>query len=104
MSIGRFLQNLGDSAYNTADSLINPAVAPTQMGVKPDDFGMRGAKPNHPMTRMAGTKLAGLGIGNAIAGEIANKVVLPAGNAAIGAGINYMKNNPNAILGIRTAF
>ena len=104
MDIGRYLQNAGDSAYNTINDLYGGDPFANAPGVKPDDFGLRGAKPNHPMTRMAGTKLAGLGLGNAIAGAITDNIVQPAAEKAIGAGLTFMKNNPDSILAVRTAF
>ena len=105
MPIGNFFQNLGDSAYNTVNEMYDADQFSTSGDkLKPEDFGLRGSKPNHPMTRMAGQRLAGLGVGNAIAGAITDSIIQPAAESAIGAGINYMKNNPDAILAVRTAF
>ena len=104
MDIGRYLQNAGDSAYNTINDLYGGDPFANAPGVKPDDFGLRGAKPNHPMTRMAGMKLARVGLADTIAGEISNKIIQPVAEKAIGAGLTFMKNNPDSILAVRTAF
>ena len=64
----------------------------------PDDFGMPGRKPMTSPTRMAGVRLGAVGMANAVAGEIADRVIMPVGEKIIGAGVNHLADtvrNPN---------
>ena len=64
----------------------------------PEDFRMPGRKPMRGTTRMAGVRLGAVGMANAVAGEIADRVILPAGEKIIGAGLNHLADtvrNPN---------
>ena len=45
---------------------------------KPDDYGLRGNKPNFPINSVGGRRMAGQGIMGAIAGELAPYLVEPA--------------------------
>ena len=64
---------------------------PTILGTNdPKDFGMPGRKPMTSPTRMAGTRLGAIGMANAVAGEIADRVIMPVGEKIIGAGLNHL--------------
>ena len=72
---------------------------PTILGTDaPADFGMPGSKPMTSPTRMAGARLGAIGMANAVAGEIADRIILPVGEKIIGAGLNHLADtvrNPN---------
>ena len=42
---------------------------------EPDNFGMPGKSPMKPVTRMAGARLGAVGIADAVAGEITDRIV-----------------------------
>jgi len=73
---------------------------PLQTGThKPGDFDMPGRKPMKPPTRMAGARLGAVGVADAIAGELANQIILPVGEKIIGAGVDHLADtlrNPGA--------
>ena len=56
----------------------------------PEDFGMPGRKPMTQPTRMAGARLGAVGLANAVAGEISDRVIMPLGEKAIGATVNHL--------------
>ena len=56
----------------------------------PEDFGMPGRKPMTQPSRMAGARLGAVGLANAVAGEVANRVIMPLGEKAIGATVNHL--------------
>ncbi len=58
--------------------------------VNPDDFGMPGRKPMTQPTRMAGARLGAVGLANAVAGEITDRIIMPLGEKAIGATVNHL--------------
>jgi len=57
---------------------------------EPDNFGMPGKSPMKPVTRMAGARLGAVGMADALAGEISDRILLPLGEKAIGATINHL--------------
>ena len=57
---------------------------------EPDNFEMPGKSPMKPVTRMAGARLGAVGMADAIAGEIANRIILPHAEKAIGATVNHL--------------
>ena len=56
----------------------------------PEDFGMPGRKPMTQPTRMAGARLGAVGLANAVAGEISDRVIMPLGEKAIGATVKHL--------------
>ena len=83
-----------------SDGIRNPLDDdPTILGTTdPTDFGMPGRKPMTSPTRMAGARLGAIGMANAAAAEITDRVILPAGEKIIGAGLNHLADtirNPN---------
>ncbi len=51
---------------------------------------MPGKSPMEPATRMAGARLGAVGIGNAIAGEISDRIIYPLAEKAIGSTVNHL--------------
>ena len=68
------LNNLRKFSYDTTTQ--SDSVAPGHG--KPDDYGLRGSKPNYPLNSVGGRRMAGQGIAGAIAGELAPHLVEPA--------------------------
>ena len=56
----------------------------------PEDYGMPGRKPMTQPTRMAGARLGAVGLANAVAGEISDRIIMPLGEKAIGATVNHL--------------
>ncbi len=56
----------------------------------PDKFGMPGQSPMKPVTRMAGARLGAVGIADAVAGELSDRVIYPLAEKAIGATVNHL--------------
>ena len=63
---------------------------PASSIAEPDNFGMSGKSPMKPVTRMAGARLGAVGMADAIAGEISDRILLPLGEKAIGATVNHL--------------
>ena len=66
------------------EAINNPGIA------NPDDFGMPGRKPMTQPSRMAGARLGAVGMADAIAGEISDRIIMPLGEKAIGATVNHL--------------
>lgn len=56
----------------------------------PEDFGMPGRKPMTQPSRMAGARLGAIGFASAVAGEVADRFIMPLGEKAIGTAVNHL--------------
>ena len=70
------IANLGRLRDYSYDMTANQGTGAPGHG-KPEDYGLRGAKPNYPLNSAPGMRMAGHGIAGAIVGEIAPHVVEP---------------------------
>ena len=77
--LNRFREDQYNTVIDHKGDVLDPNNQPgsPQHG-KPNDYGLRGAKPNFPANSMAGRRMAGQGIAGALAGEAAPYLVEPA--------------------------
>ena len=73
MDIMGSLNRLREYSYDTTTA--QDAAAPGHG--KPEDYGLRGNRPNYPLNSVGGRRMAGQGIAGAIVGELAPHAIEP---------------------------